>query len=286
MVLSVIVALVLSPALTATLLKRPDEERAQRQLASAAALARLRRPVQRLVRRARSTATATASRWVIDRNDALAMLVYAAAWSRCWSFVFLRLPTSFLPIEDQGFAQIQFTLPPGATQERTLAAAQADRELFPEHGEGQNVDGDLHRRRREPGGGSRAECRPRLHRRFTPWDERKGSENNADGDHPARHRARWAAAARRRILRAQPAAGARPRPVERLHHGAAQHRRPGRATSSRRARDELLAAAQGDPSLTAVRLATRSTTCRRSASTSTTQKVGALGLTQASVDRR
>src|SRR3546814_18926713 len=34
--------------------------------------------------------------------------------------MFFRLPTSFLPTEDQGGAIVQFRLPPGATQPRSL----------------------------------------------------------------------------------------------------------------------------------------------------------------------
>jgi multidrug efflux pump len=38
-------------------------------------------------------------------------------------FLFWRLPTGFLPIEDQGFVVTQITLPSGATQDRTMAVA-------------------------------------------------------------------------------------------------------------------------------------------------------------------
>jgi multidrug efflux pump len=38
--------------------------------------------------------------------------------------VYLRLPTSFLPNEDQGTLLVNVQLPPGATQERTLAVMQ------------------------------------------------------------------------------------------------------------------------------------------------------------------
>ena len=38
--------------------------------------------------------------------------------------VYLRLPTSFLPNEDQGYMLVNVQLPPGATQERTLAVMQ------------------------------------------------------------------------------------------------------------------------------------------------------------------
>ena len=38
-------------------------------------------------------------------------------------FLFWRLPSGFLPIEDQGFVVTQITLPSGATQDRTMAVA-------------------------------------------------------------------------------------------------------------------------------------------------------------------
>ena len=59
----------------------------------------------------------------------LAMLVYAGL-VLILVVVFLRLPTSFLPQEDQGTAQIQYTLPPGATMERTLAAVKTIENYF------------------------------------------------------------------------------------------------------------------------------------------------------------
>jgi multidrug efflux pump len=47
------------------------------------------------------------------------MVIYGAIVS-AMAFFFLRLPTSFLPDEDQGFIICQVQLPAGATQERTL----------------------------------------------------------------------------------------------------------------------------------------------------------------------
>ena len=51
------------------------------------------------------------------------LLVYAAILGVV-GFVYLRLPTSFLPDEDQGTMLVNVQLPPGATQERTLAVMQ------------------------------------------------------------------------------------------------------------------------------------------------------------------
>jgi multidrug efflux pump len=51
------------------------------------------------------------------------LLVYAAILGVV-GIVYLRLPTSFLPDEDQGTMLVNVQLPPGATQERTLAVMQ------------------------------------------------------------------------------------------------------------------------------------------------------------------
>ncbi len=51
------------------------------------------------------------------------LLVYAAIIGVV-GIVYLRLPTSFLPDEDQGTMLVNVQLPPGATQERTLAVMQ------------------------------------------------------------------------------------------------------------------------------------------------------------------
>ena len=48
-------------------------------------------------------------------------------------FLFLRLPTGFLPTEDQGAASIQFRLPAGATQQRTLEVQSQIEQYFAEH---------------------------------------------------------------------------------------------------------------------------------------------------------
>jgi multidrug efflux pump len=53
----------------------------------------------------------------------LTMMVYVGI-SALLVFLFLRMPTGFLPGEDQGFVITQITLPVGATQDRTLAVAQ------------------------------------------------------------------------------------------------------------------------------------------------------------------
>ena len=53
------------------------------------------------------------------RRAAWWLIVYAAVIGAV-AVLFLRLPTSFLPAEDQGYMIVNMQLPPGATQNRTL----------------------------------------------------------------------------------------------------------------------------------------------------------------------
>ncbi|MDE8653453.1 efflux RND transporter permease subunit [Novosphingobium album (ex Liu et al. 2023)] len=121
MVLSVFVALILSPALTATLLKPKAENRHESPLARAlprvAAVLHgfqdwFNRTFERSVER-----YGNGVRHVADRKWRYLSL-YALI---CVLLVvlFLRLPSGFLPNEDQGTVQVQFRLPSGATRERT-----------------------------------------------------------------------------------------------------------------------------------------------------------------------
>ena len=173
MALSVMVALVLSPALAATLLKRPDEE------ARAGGNIVMRKAHEYGEKfndwfRRTSEKYRDAVGWMVAHMG-LAMLGYALIFALL-VILFIRLPTSFLPVEDQGGLQIQITLPQGATQARTLKAAETISHYFlgkekddtaavltavggNQQGSGQNV-----------GRGFLA---------LKPWDERPGSERSA-----------------------------------------------------------------------------------------------------------
>ncbi len=59
----------------------------------------------------------------ILKRAARYLVIYAAIIGAV-ALVFLRLPTSFLPNEDQGTLLVNVQLPPGATQERTLSVMQ------------------------------------------------------------------------------------------------------------------------------------------------------------------
>ncbi|PWV59806.1 efflux RND transporter permease subunit [Plasticicumulans acidivorans] len=114
MALSVLVALTLSPALCANLLRPldPGGHHAHRGL-----LGRFFGLFNRGFERSVSGYTA-ASRGMI-RRPLRSLLVYALIIGGLGT-LFARLPTSFLPDEDQGSLLVQITLPVGATQSRAL----------------------------------------------------------------------------------------------------------------------------------------------------------------------
>ncbi|GAA4018877.1 efflux RND transporter permease subunit [Sphingomonas swuensis] len=181
MVLSVLVALILSPAITATLLKArkpPEEERAARQDSNALARAAHRfedwfnggfsRGVERY---------AGAVTRVIDRKW-LFLGIYGLV---CVLLIvlFQRLPTSFLPTEDQGAASIQFRLPAGATQQRTIEV-QRQIEQYLQRYEAKNLATVFTVAGGGGGGGATGQNTGQGFINLAPWDERKGKENSAD----------------------------------------------------------------------------------------------------------
>ena len=126
MVLSVLVALVLSPALTSTLLRMPttdhaaavDEGSGGRLLRARYAARRagdtFNRQFARLSERYREIVLVTVSRkWRFVGLYAVVIVLLVV--------LFARLPGGFLPTEDQGVLRIQARLPAGATIERSAA---------------------------------------------------------------------------------------------------------------------------------------------------------------------
>ena len=141
MALSVFIALTLSPALAATVLRRThgtiDESWLGRKVpmvAHAAERARIKfnDGFQRLIQ------------WYVDHVSEvvdrkwLFLGIYAAA---CVALVllFTRLPTGFVPTEDQGAIQVQYRLPPGATLGQTRQVQRAIEDYFLNGPEKKNV---------------------------------------------------------------------------------------------------------------------------------------------------
>ena len=184
MILSVMVALVLSPAITATLLKPKKAHHAEGgadPTQPRGPLAKVRgqlgragdwfnRNFERMVER-----YLVAVRAVVDRKWLfvaiyLVTLVLLAA-------LFLRLPGGFLPLEDQGRVQVQFRLPAGATQTRTLEV----RDLIQRYmvgPEAENIDSTF-LVAGGGGGGASGQNTGQGWMNLKHWDDRPGPENTA-----------------------------------------------------------------------------------------------------------
>jgi multidrug efflux pump len=182
MVLSVLVALILSPALTSTLLRQRTHGEA-----GAGAFDRRYPAIAQPVRRAQSWFNRTFANLIeryrnaivkiIDRKW-LFLAIYAAIVALL-IFLFLRLPTGFLPTEDQGAASVQFRLPAGATQQRTLEVQAQIEQYLAEH-ESDNVQTVFTVAGGGGGGGVAGQNTGQGFINFVPWDERPGKANTAD----------------------------------------------------------------------------------------------------------
>jgi multidrug efflux pump len=129
MALSVLVAIVLTPALCATLLKPVQQGHG---LARGGFFGRFNRGFDRTNARYRGGVTGLMNR--AGRTMAIyGLLVLLMAW------LFLRLPTAFLPAEDQGVLISQIQAPVGATQQRTMDVVKALEDHFIED-EADNIE--------------------------------------------------------------------------------------------------------------------------------------------------
>jgi multidrug efflux pump len=275
MLLSVVVALVLSPALAATLLEPPSAERIARRKAVTAAMHRFGDRFKSGFEHMADRYREGVARVLVHGNMALAaylLLVLALAG------VFWTLPKSFLPVEDQGRAQLQFTLPPGATESRTLAAVREVEHYFLTD-EKDNVPTVF-----TIVGQSQAGAGQNAGRGFialAPWDVRSGKSRSA---------AAITQRATKTLGRIRDAEffALNPPPVrglgqssgftlELLNNGLLDR------AQFKAARDKLLAAARADRTLTNVRVNSLDDTPTLSVDIDQ-DKVGALGLAQRDVD--
>ncbi|QNO26792.1 efflux RND transporter permease subunit [Sphingopyxis sp. OPL5] len=179
MMLSVLVALILSPALTSTLLKpkhqgdaatprgRFPRARALLERAKDGFNTRFDRTVERYVG---SVTKVVDHKWLFLGIYAVLLVALAV--------LFLRLPGGFLPNEDQGRVQVQFRLPAGATQGRTLEVRDAiEKYMLTE--EKANV-GALFLIAGGGGGSAAGQNTGQGFVNLVHWDERSGDENTAD----------------------------------------------------------------------------------------------------------
>src|SRR3954469_4122345 len=141
MALSVFIALTLSPASAANILQRTHATVEETWLGKAApkvahAIETGRRKFNEGFDRLRDWFVASVSR-VVDRKW-LFLAIYAGVFA-ILVLLFFRLPTGFLPSEDQGAALVQFRLPAGATMTRTLQVQRAVKDYFWRGSEKRNV---------------------------------------------------------------------------------------------------------------------------------------------------
>jgi len=133
MVLSVFVALTLTPALCATLLKPVEKGHGHHGRAPRPGLRggmdRFFNAFNRGFDYSSNKAQSTVGRLLArSKRMALVFLLICAGTA----FLFTKLPTSFLPTEDQGYMQVQITLPSGGTDARLQAVIAEVQKYFAE----------------------------------------------------------------------------------------------------------------------------------------------------------
>lgn len=164
MTLSVLVALIFTPALCATVLK-PVEKGHQEKKRGFFGL------FNRTFRRGNQYYESTVSH-ILRRN--LPYLVIYVVIVGAMAYLFTRVPTSFLPDEDQGFLFIQVNTPPGATENRTGKVLDQIREYFLTQEKG-TVDGVFTVLGFSFGGRGQSSGLAFVH--LKPWSERPGVQN-------------------------------------------------------------------------------------------------------------
>jgi multidrug efflux pump len=165
-VLSVMVALVLTPALCATLLK-PVEKGHSR--SDRGFFGWFNRNFEGMVRRY------DASLGKLLKRSLPAMILYGVLVA-VLAILFVRLPSGFLPDEDQGSMIMQFSLPTGAVASRTAAVVkQIEHHLFVD--EKDNIDGAFVVQGFNFGGSGQNLGLGFAHLR--DWKDRKGAKNRA-----------------------------------------------------------------------------------------------------------
>ncbi|WP_210356876.1 multidrug efflux RND transporter permease subunit [Sphingomonas beigongshangi] len=276
MVLSVLVALILSPALTATLLKQKNQENnawLERKMPRVAhALERAKHGFNDRFDRGVARYTAGVQH-VVDRKW-LFLLIYAGIVALL-AVLFLRLPTGFLPTEDQGAALVQFRLPAGATQGRTLEVQQQVEKYFAEN-EGKNTS-VIFTVAGGGGGGTSGQNTGQGFLNLTDWADRKGKENTADAI-TARASAAFRGLRDAQVFALVPPAvrglGQSDGFTMELQNISGMSQEKFEAV-----RDQLLAAANADPTLRSVRLTELPDIATLQVNMDN-QKLAALGLTQ------
>ncbi|OGU49636.1 MAG: multidrug efflux RND transporter permease subunit, partial [Hydrogenophilales bacterium RIFOXYA1_FULL_63_33] len=161
MAFSVLMALSLTPAMCATLLKPGEAEEDEKR-----GFNRFFGKVTTRYHGLTARILARSGRWMVI----YLAIVIAAGW------LFAKLPGSFLPDEDQGYFITLVQLPGGATQERTVKVLSQVEQFYLKQPEVERVIGVV--------GFSffgRGQNAALVFTRLKDWDERKGPEHSAQG---------------------------------------------------------------------------------------------------------
>ena len=186
MILSVLVALILSPALTATLLKQKKQDESGDPIDDSF-LGRRFPKVAHVFERARDKFNTGFDR-TSDRYVGAVKAIVARKWLWLGIYVvvvavlallFLRLPTGFLPTEDQGIGIVQFQLPPGSTQNRTFEVQKEVEKYFLTN-ESKNIATAFSVSGIGGGGAPGGQNTGLGFVALKNWSEREGKENSAD----------------------------------------------------------------------------------------------------------
>jgi multidrug efflux pump len=180
MALSVFIALTLSPSLAAAVLKRKHGTVEESWLGTRAP------GVARALERARvkfNDSFQGVIRWYVDHVSAVVdrkwlFLAIYAVLCVFLMFLFARIPTGFLPTEDQGALSVQYRLPPGATLGRTREIQRAIENYFLKGPEKKNVAAYF-----TVAGGGQGLSGQNTGQAFinlADYSKRKGSDNSAD----------------------------------------------------------------------------------------------------------
>ena len=253
MVLSVVVAMTLTPTLAAALLKRQDDLPdggggiARRFPAVAGVVLRARDSFNGGFRRMTQAYVGSVS-YVVDRKW-IFLGIYAGTCVLL-AVMFFRLPTGFLPTEDQGAVSIQYRLPAGATLGRTVQVQQAIQDYFLKGEEKRNVA--VYFTVAGGGQGAAGQNTGQAFMNLADYASRKGPENSADAV------VRRATAAFRNFRDAQVFALI-PGAIRGLGQSSGftmelQNTSGMSLSAFEAARDRLLQAARADPALAQVRL--------------------------------
>ncbi|AHJ77149.1 multidrug efflux RND transporter permease AcrD [Kosakonia sacchari] len=166
MVLSVLVAMILTPALCATLLKPLHKGELHGQKGFFGAFNRIFNRNADRYETAVGKILHRSLRWIL-----LYMLLIGGM-----VLLFLRLPTSFLPLEDRGMFTTSVQLPSGATQQQTLKVVQKVEDYFFTH-EKANVESVFATVGSGPGGNGQNVAR--LFIRLKDWEARDPKSGSA-----------------------------------------------------------------------------------------------------------